>query len=156
MRTDAREVRLGADRLTPDADQSGDRQIHVGQRIMQREYGRGTVVLFTECLLQAVAEVEWYTVRLEDLGKRGTVEDPLMWWADCRHCHHRITRIDDDHGVWMHCAVNGLPLGFGGGRGCRTASFDRDGDWNDALPSGKYATPKRGTFTHVVPLFIRR
>jgi hypothetical protein len=105
--------------------------------------------------LQTVAdEVEWYTVRLEELGKRGTVEDPLMLWADCRHCHHRITCIDDDRGVWMHCAINGMPLAFWGGRGCRAASFDRDGDWNDALPRGKYATPKRGTMTHVVPLFI--
>jgi hypothetical protein len=60
MRTDAREVRLGADRLTPDADQNDDHQIHVGQRITHHEYGRGTVVLFTECLLQVLWDIPFH------------------------------------------------------------------------------------------------
>jgi hypothetical protein len=105
---------------------------------------------------QAVAdEVEWLTVRLEQFGKSGLGEDPLMLWADCRHCAHRITRLEDG-GVWMHCDVRGYALAFWGGRGCRAASFDRDGDWNDALPRGKYAAPAKGSLTHVVPRFIDR
>ncbi|MGC4938678.1 hypothetical protein [Kribbella sp. DT2] len=101
-------------------------------------------------------EVDWCTTRLEDLSKHGTFEDPLILWADCRHCHHRITCLDDDHAVWLHCTVTGLPLPSPGGRGCRAASYDRDGDWNETLPRNKYASPKRGTMTHAVPKFINR
>lgn len=60
MRTDAREVRSGADRLIPDADHIDDLRIQVGQRISHHEYGRGTVVLFTECLLQVLWDTPFH------------------------------------------------------------------------------------------------
>ena len=60
MRTDAREVLLGTDRLTPGADHSDDLRIQVGQRIRHHEYGRGTVVLFTECLLQVLWDIPFH------------------------------------------------------------------------------------------------
>ncbi|MEV6284020.1 hypothetical protein [Kribbella sp. NPDC051770] len=101
---------------------------------------------------QSVAdEIDGYTLRLEELTKRGTFEDPLVVWADCRYCRHRIRRPAEDDGPWVHCDVDGRPLPSNGARGCRAASFDRDGDWNDALPRTKTAAPARGTVTQVVP-----
>ncbi|MFC0622435.1 hypothetical protein [Kribbella deserti] len=107
--------------------------------------------------LQAVAdEIDWYTVRLEEIGKLGTSIDPVMVWADCRYYAHRIARLDEERGVWMHCDVFGMPLSYWGGRGCRAASFDRDGDWNDALPRTRTAAPVKSTVTSTVPLLLNR
>lgn len=107
--------------------------------------------------LQALAdEIDWYSLRLETLGKLGTVEDSMMERAGCRYCHHRIARLVDKDAVWLHCDVTGMPLQYWGGRGCRAAAFDRDGDWNDAFPRTRRATPERGSVTRLVPRFLGR
>lgn len=59
--------------------------------------------------------------------------DELMGHTVCRHCGHAIARIGD--APWRHSAA--APMS----RGCRAASFDRDGTWDDSLDRAWKASP---------------
>ncbi|WP_206323225.1 HNH endonuclease [Streptomyces sp. HNM0574] len=61
--------------------------------------------------------------------------DELMEHAVCRHCGHAVARIGNAH--WRHSAA--APMS----RGCRAASFDRDGAWDDSLDRAWKATPPK-------------
>lgn len=53
----------------------------------------------------------------------------------CKRCGHPVVRQADGSFV-THADSNGYPLK----RGCRAASFDRDGDWDDNLDKRWQAT----------------
>ena len=53
------------------------------------------------------------------------VASELVEESVCRHCGHSIMRVGDS--AWRHDAAPPMS------RGCRAASFDRDGDWDDSL-----------------------
>ncbi|MGK5543946.1 HNH endonuclease [Streptomyces sp. URMC 127] len=59
----------------------------------------------------------------------------VMEHAVCRHCGHAIARIGD--ASWRHSAA--APMS----RGCRAASFDRDGTWDDSLDRAWKASPPK-------------
>ncbi|MEU7165324.1 HNH endonuclease [Streptomyces morookaense] len=61
--------------------------------------------------------------------------DELMGHAACRHCGHAIARIGN--APWRHSAA--APMS----RGCRAASFDRDGAWDDSLDRAWKASPPK-------------
>ncbi|MFF0427126.1 HNH endonuclease [Streptomyces sp. NPDC004520] len=61
--------------------------------------------------------------------------DELMKCAVCRHCGHEIARIGD--AAWRHSAAEPMS------RGCRAASFDRDGTWDDSLDRAWKASPPK-------------
>ncbi|MFC5215909.1 HNH endonuclease [Streptomyces coerulescens] len=63
------------------------------------------------------------------------LSDELMEHAVCRHCGHAIARIGE--APWRHSAS--APMS----RGCRAASFDRDGDWDDSLDRAWQASPPK-------------
>jgi len=63
------------------------------------------------------------------------LNDELMGHTACRYCGHAIARIGD--APWRHSAA--APMS----RGCRAASFDRDGTWDDALDRVWKATPPK-------------
>ncbi|WP_406640087.1 hypothetical protein [Amycolatopsis sp. WGS_07] len=50
--------------------------------------------------------------------------------VDCANCKHPIWRLGDSR--WEHVT---------GSVGCRAASFDRDGDWDDRFSKSLKATP---------------
>lgn len=60
----------------------------------------------------------------------------LHWHDQCRNCHHVIVNFDGEHGFtskpWSHAE---------GSRSCRSASFDRDGTWDEALDRKWQAVP---------------
>ncbi|WP_063762324.1 HNH endonuclease [Streptomyces sp. NRRL F-5123] len=59
----------------------------------------------------------------------------LMDHASCRHCGHTIARIGES--PWRHVTA---PLMS---RGCRAASYDRNGTWDNALERAWKATPPK-------------
>lgn len=59
----------------------------------------------------------------------------LMGHAVCRHCGHAILRIGD--AAWRHAAA--APMS----RGCRAASLDRHGTWDDSLDRAWKASPPK-------------
>ncbi|MER7485602.1 HNH endonuclease [Streptomyces sp. NPDC126497] len=61
--------------------------------------------------------------------------DEVTGHAVCRYCGHAIARIGD--APWRHSAA--APMS----RGCRAASFDRDGTWDDSLDRAWKATPPK-------------
>ncbi|MET9417732.1 hypothetical protein ABZY03_26795 [Streptomyces klenkii] len=61
--------------------------------------------------------------------------DELMRQTACRHCGQVIARIGD--APWRHIAA--APMS----RGCRAASFDRDGTWDDSLDRAWKASPPK-------------
>lgn len=61
--------------------------------------------------------------------------DELMRHAVCRYCDHAIASIGD--ASWRHIAA--APMS----RGCRAASFDRDGTWDDSLDRAWKASPPK-------------
>ncbi|MFB7785987.1 HNH endonuclease [Streptomyces vinaceus] len=63
------------------------------------------------------------------------LSDELMGHTVCRHCGHAIARIGDS--AWRHSAR--APMS----RGCRAASFDRDGTWDDSLDRAWKASPPK-------------
>lgn len=83
---------------------------------------------------------------------QATAEDALVFLADrlylmpgsngigpgevqCRHCGHPIAwRVPD--GRWTH-----RQEGLWGSPGCLTATFDRDGSWDDSLEADMTAEP---------------
>ncbi|MEU7016458.1 HNH endonuclease [Streptomyces sp. NPDC046385] len=62
--------------------------------------------------------------------------DELMGHTVCRHCGHAIARVGE--ASWRHSAA--APMS----RGCRAASFDRDGTWDDSLDRAWKASPPKG------------
>ncbi|MEU9196484.1 HNH endonuclease [Streptomyces hundungensis] len=89
-----------------------------------------TDVASAEDVLRGVREeVADRTAQLERL----TTE--LMGQATCRHCGHSIARIGD--AAWRHSSA--APMS----RGCRAASFDRDGTWDDSLDRTWKAIPPK-------------
>ncbi|MGW8969641.1 hypothetical protein [Streptomyces platensis] len=64
------------------------------------------------------------------------VATELVEESACRHCGHSIMRVGDS--TWRHDAA--MPMS----RGCRAASFDRDGTWDDSLDRAWKATPPKG------------
>ncbi|WP_019066063.1 HNH endonuclease [Streptomyces hokutonensis] len=63
------------------------------------------------------------------------LNDELMGLATCRYCGQAIARIGDS--AWRHSAA--APMS----RGCRAASFDRDGTWDDSLDRAWKASPPK-------------
>ncbi|MFI7101284.1 HNH endonuclease [Streptomyces sp. NPDC050161] len=61
--------------------------------------------------------------------------DELMGHTVCRYCGHAIARIGA--APWRHIAA--APMS----RGCRAASFDRDGTWDDSLDRAWKASPPK-------------
>ncbi|MFQ6143631.1 HNH endonuclease [Streptomyces seoulensis] len=61
--------------------------------------------------------------------------DELMGHTVCRHCGHAIARIGD--ASWRHS--DAAPMS----RGCRAASFDRDGTWDNSLDRTWKASPPK-------------
>lgn len=59
----------------------------------------------------------------------------LMAHAACQHCGHAIARIAD--GAWRH--IGAAPMS----RGCRAASFDRNGTWDNSLDRAWKASPPK-------------
>ncbi|MFF9525669.1 HNH endonuclease [Streptomyces achromogenes] len=59
----------------------------------------------------------------------------LMSHAECRYCGHAIARIGD--APWLHIAA--APMS----RGCRAASYDRDGTWDNSLDRAWKAAPPK-------------
>ncbi|MFK0292274.1 HNH endonuclease [Streptomyces sp. NPDC090442] len=74
-------------------------------------------------------EVADRTTQLERLT------DELMGHTDCRHRGHAIARIGA--APWRHIAAEPMS------RGCRAASFDRDGTWDDSLDRAWKASPPK-------------
>lgn len=65
----------------------------------------------------------------------GRLSDELMEHAICRYCGHSVARVGTS--LWRHDAA--VPMS----RGCRAASFDRDGHWDNELDrTWKAAPPK--------------
>lgn len=67
---------------------------------------------------------------------------PQMTEATCRRCQYPVYMITKDDGEetnWFHAAGDQVS------RGCRSASFDRLGTWDDSLDRKWYAAPVRGT-----------
>ncbi|MFC9153816.1 HNH endonuclease [Streptomyces bauhiniae] len=63
------------------------------------------------------------------------LSDELTGHAICRHCGHAIARIGT--ASWRHIAA--APMS----RGCRAASFDRDGTWDNSLDRAWKASPPK-------------
>lgn len=63
------------------------------------------------------------------------LNDELMGHTACWHCSHAIARIGD--APWRHSAA--APMS----RGCRAASFDRDGTWDDSFDRAWKASPPK-------------
>lgn len=56
---------------------------------------------------------------------------------ECKNCGHPVVWVEeDDH--FIHSTPDGVPLPMG--RGCRAASFSRDGDWDDSMDKASKAT----------------
>lgn len=89
----------------------------------------GTVTSAEDVLRCLGEEAADRTAQMERLS------DELMDHAVCRHCGHSISRIGD--AAWRHDAASPMS------RGCRAASFDRDGQWDNALDRGWKATPPK-------------
>lgn len=65
--------------------------------------------------------------------------------ATCRNCGYPIVDTNTyADPYWMHTDTD-TGLALEAGRGCRSASFGRDGEWDDTLPAKAVATPRPGT-----------
>lgn len=63
--------------------------------------------------------------------------------ATCRNCGQLVSRrTSGTFRRWLH---GDLGLELYGRAGCRAASFDRLGEWDDSLPTGWMAEPQPGT-----------
>jgi hypothetical protein len=62
-------------------------------------------------------------------------------YATCRNCGHPVGLIVSERDVWGHIVPGRTTLP----RGCRAASFDRLGDWDDNLLQSWKARPVEGT-----------
>jgi hypothetical protein len=82
--------------------------------------GREVLRRLDELVVEASAEAE-------------RVASELVEESVCRHCGHSIMRVGDS--AWRHDAAPPMS------RGCRAASFDRDGTWDDSLDRAWKATP---------------
>ncbi|MEV5238692.1 HNH endonuclease [Streptomyces cinnamoneus] len=95
-----------------------------------RDIIRSAGVAGVEEVLRGIKEeVADRTAQLDRLA------DELMSHAICRYCDHAIARIGD--APWRHIAA--APMS----RGCRAASFDRDGTWDDSLDRAWKASPPK-------------
>ena len=65
----------------------------------------------------------------------------MMTFANCRNCGYPITLFIPEKDVWGHIVPGRTMLP----RGCRAASFDRLGDWDDSLSESLKARPAKGT-----------
>ncbi|MGV9322223.1 HNH endonuclease [Streptomyces sp. NPDC003660] len=63
------------------------------------------------------------------------LDDELTGHSVCRHCGHAIARIGN--ASWRHSAA--APMS----RGCRAASFDRNGTWDNSLDRAWKASPPK-------------
>jgi hypothetical protein len=62
-------------------------------------------------------------------------------YATCRNCGHPVSRrASGNFRRWLH---GDLALELYGRAGCRAASFDRLGEWDDSLHRGWVAEPAR-------------
>ena len=64
------------------------------------------------------------------------IDDTTIDGTTCRYCGYPIR---ERHGLLLHVDRHGFPLS----RGCRAASYDRDGTWDDRLRRDWRATPPR-------------
>lgn len=55
----------------------------------------------------------------------------------CKRCGHPVVYVDRQDN-YVHSTPDGVPLPSG--RGCRSASFSRDNDWDDSLDRSWSAT----------------
>ncbi|MFI9628541.1 HNH endonuclease [Streptomyces sp. NPDC052042] len=98
--------------------------------VLVRDIIASAGVSSAEDVLRGITEeVADRTVQFERLA------DELMGYTVCRHCGHAIARIGD--APWRHSAAASMS------RGCRAASFDRDGTWDDSLDRAWKASPPR-------------
>jgi hypothetical protein len=112
------------------ADAARRADIAVEAAALVRDIIDSTGVSSAEDVLRGVKEeVADRTAQFERLN------DELMGLAACRHCGNAIARIGD--AAWRHSAA--APMS----RGCRAASFDRDGTWDDSLDRAWKASPPR-------------
>lgn len=96
--------------------------------VLVRDIMASAEVSSAEEVLRAIKEeVLDRTAQFERLA------DETMGHALCRHCGHAIARIGD--APWRHSAA--APMS----RGCRAASFDRYGTWDDSLDRAWKASP---------------
>lgn len=56
---------------------------------------------------------------------------------ECKRCGHPVVWVDRQDN-FVHSTTDGVPLPSG--RGCRSASFSRDNDWDDSLDRSWTAT----------------
>jgi hypothetical protein len=61
--------------------------------------------------------------------------------AVCANCGHRIIKAGG--GTWVH--DESFPMMIYGSRGCRSAAYDRLGEWDDSLEPWWTAEPRDGT-----------
>lgn len=112
------------------ADAARQADIAIEAAALVRHIVTSTGISSAEEVLRGVKEeVADRTAQFERL----TAE--LMAHATCRHCGEAIARIGD--APWRHSAA--APMS----RGCRAASFDRDGTWDDSLDRAWKASPPK-------------
>lgn len=68
-------------------------------------------------------------------GHRHLISDNTV---PCGACGHPVV---EHRGGWIHSTADGIPLNSG--RGCRSASFSRDDDWDNSLSRSWTARPSR-------------
>jgi hypothetical protein len=66
-----------------------------------------------------------------------TAHNAGMEVDDCKHCGELIVKSRDELAAWFHMTPGASRLD----RGCRAASFTRDGTWDDALDRKWMARP---------------
>ncbi|WP_210730329.1 HNH endonuclease [Streptomyces sp. S816] len=127
-RTVRKSPRSGSAQSLVDAARRAD--VATEAAILVRDIIASAGVSTAEAVLRGIREeVADRTAQLERLA------DELMGHTVCRHCGHAIARIGD--APWRHSTA--APMS----RGCRAASFDRDGTWDDSLDRGWKASPPR-------------
>lgn len=67
----------------------------------------------------------------------GMTPEPQV--RECKRCGHPVVALDAWGEKWTHADAQGYPLEMG--KGCRAASYGRDGNWDDTLDRGWSATP---------------
>ncbi|MFC1432474.1 HNH endonuclease [Streptacidiphilus sp. N1-3] len=127
-RTASKSPGSGSARSLADAARRADTAIEAAA-LVRDLIGSAGVSSADDVLRGIKEEVADRTAQVERLAAE------LMEHAACRNCGHAVARIGD--APWRHSAA--APMS----RGCRAASFDRDGTWDDSLNRSWKAMPRR-------------
>ncbi|WP_176724061.1 MULTISPECIES: HNH endonuclease [unclassified Streptomyces] len=127
-RTVRKSPESGSAQILVDAARRADTAIEAAALVHNITVSAG-VSSAEEVLRDIKEEVADRTAQLRRLS------DELMEHTACRHCGHGIARIGN--AAWRHSAA--APMS----RGCRAASFDRDGTWDDTLDRAWKASPPK-------------